>query len=123
MTRLLRGRLAEGVLGEKLGLDAPLARANAQFHEQSAPEFANRAGDQPVGANRPRDARTQYNLIEPTLVGPRPGPVLHQVVLIRAPEQGEYRTRRQPTRPGQADLKVDQTRLASLADEDVFALV
>ena len=33
------------------------------------------------------------------------------------------RSRREPARPGYADLEVDQTRLTSFVDEDVFALV
>ena len=66
-----RAGLAQGVLGEELGLDAPFARANAQFHEQPPAHFADRPGDQPVGANRPGDAGSQHGLVESALVGAR----------------------------------------------------
>ena len=49
--------------------------------------------------------------------------MLHQVVFIRPAHQGEERAGGEPARPGQADLEVDQTRLASLVYEDVFTLV
>ena len=65
----------------------------------------------------------EYRLVEPALIGARSRPVLHEVVFIAAAHQGEQRTRGKPARPGEADLEVDQTGLASLVHEDVFALV
>ena len=101
----------------------PLPERTPSFTSNRRRSSRNRPRDQPVGADRPGDSLPECDLVEPALFRAGPGPVFHQVVFVAAAQQREQRARGKPARPGDADLEVDQTGLASLIHEDVFALV
>ena len=119
----IAARLPQGVLGEKFGLDASLARPNTQSHEQLPPQLPEWPRNQPVRSDRPRDTGAKRLLVEPALIGAGSATsassdgIHRPVAKVRKGPGGE------PARPGHADLEVDQTGLALVIDQDIFTLV
>jgi hypothetical protein len=108
---------------EDLCLHPALTRSDADSHQQPPPQFTNGPGHRSMGTYPPGNAFLEVNTIDATLIRPTAGPVFHQMVVVAAAEDAEQRTRRQPVRPGEADLKIDQVRQPGFADDDVLPLV
>ena len=111
------GGLAQGMLGKELGLDASLARANSQPHQQPPPQLAEWPRDQSMGRGIGQGIRfPELDLVEPALVRGGTGTQSFHEGGIHSP-RCKNANNVAPRKlcscwPGDADLEVDQTRLA-----------